>query len=217
MKNLVLIFTLALFALSCSTEEVSEPIDQNVNLNRNSSLAESINIIQNNSDIMEFINSNQFQRNDGNGVMILDDGYNLFYFANTGDNLYLMGGAGSIEALPNGRARFSIHTNSPSAVVISLPFFETAYSSDCVEGPLGTFNYNYISEYEEVVFEPIPGLIFTFYVPTGEHASNETRNGHCNMSNAQAMYDENFEFTGCTEATDYKVMRISPNSGITVE
>lgn len=217
MKNLVLIFTLALFTISCSTEEVSEPIEQNVNLEKNTNLTESLNIIQSDSQIMEFINSSQTHRNNGNGVMLLDDGFNLSYLANTGDYFYIIGGAGSIEAMPDGRARFSIHTNSPSAAVISLPFFETTYSSDCIEGPLGAFNYNYISEYEEVVFEPIPGMVFTFYVPTGENASNETVNGHCNMSDAQAMFDENFEFTGCTEATEYKTMRIRPNSGISVE
>ncbi|WP_223033744.1 hypothetical protein [Hanstruepera marina] len=217
MKNSILIIALALFAFSCNTEEISEPIEQNVTLENSRSLSETIEILQSSPEFREFINSRQYQRNNGNGIMLLQDGYNLSYAANTGESLYIIGGLGSIEAMPNGRARFSIHTNSPSAAIISFPSFETAYSSDCVEGQLGTFNYNFISEYVVEVFEPIPGLVFTFYIPTGENASNETANGHCRISDAQPMFDENFEFTGCTEATEYKTMRISPNSGISVE
>lgn len=217
MKNSILIIALALFTFSCNTEELSEPIEQNITLENTRNLSENIKILQSSSEFREFIASGDLERNTGNGIMLLDDGFNLSYAANTGESLYIIGGTGSIEAMPNGRARFSIHTNNPSAAVIDLATFSTTYSSDCVEGPLGTFNYNFISEYEVVVFEPIPGLVFTFYMPTGENASNESANGHCKVSNAQAMYDENFEFIGCTEATEYKTMRLSQNSGISVE
>jgi len=217
MKNLVLIMTIALFAFSCTSEEISEPIEQNVTLENSRSLSETLEILQSSPEFREFITSRQFQRNSGNGVMILNDGYNLSYAASTDESLYLIGGEGSIEAMPNGRARFSIHTNNPSASILSLATFETVYSSDCLEGSLGTFNYNYISEYIVEEFEPVPGLVFTFYTPTGENASNQTVNGHCTISDAQPMFDENFEFTGCTEASDYKVMRIRPNREISVE
>ena len=217
MKNLVLIMTIALFAFSCSSEEISGPIEQNVTLENSRNLSEKIEILQSNPEFREFINSRQHQRSNGNGIMLLQDGFDLSYAASTGESLYFIGGLGSVEAMPNGRARFSIHTNTPSAAILSLATFETTHSSDCIEGPLGTFNYNFISEYVVEVFEPIPGLVFTFYIPTGENASNETANGHCSISDAQPMFDENFEFTGCTEATEYKIMRISPNSGITVE
>ncbi|WP_191859384.1 CBM20 domain-containing protein [Hanstruepera ponticola] len=217
MKNSILIIAMALFTFSCNTEELSEPIEQNITLENTRNLSENIKILQSSSEFREFIASGDLERNTGNGIMLLDDGFNLSYAANTGESLYIIGGTGSIEAMPNGRARFSIHTNNPSAAVIDLATFSTTYSSDCVEGPLGTFNYNFISEYEVVVFEPIPGLVFTLYMPTGENASNESANGHCKVSNAQAMYDENFEFIGCTEATEYKTMRLSQNSGISVE
>ena len=214
MKNSLVIIVLALFTFSCSTEEVSEPIDQNVNLERNTSLSESIEILKSSSEFREFITSRQYQRNNDNGIMLLTDGYNLSFAANTGESLYIIGGMGSIEAMPNGRARFSIHTNNPSAAILDLATFSTTYSSDCLEGSLGTFNYNYISEYVVEVFEPIPGLVFTTYIPTGVNASRESVNGHCEISDAQTMFDENFEFIGCTDATEYKTMRIRPNGNV---
>lgn len=211
MKNSILIMALALLTFSCNTEEIAEPIEQNLTLENSRNSIESIELLLSNQEFREFINSRQNQRNSGNGVMLLDDGFGLFFVADDGVNQYFLGGVGEIEALPNNRARFSIHTNSPFAFVSDLATFNLLYSSSCLEGNLGRINYNYISEYETIVFEPIPGVIFTFYQPTGVNASRQVVNGHCDMSDAQEIYDENFELVGCTEATEYRTLRIRPN------
>lgn len=218
MKNsILLLFVVSLLAFSCSNEAVDNVEDQNLELSNSSRMADLSQKLFEIPEIRDLFSTNAMQRNNGeNGVMILQDQWGIFYGAMNNNMLYLIGGDGSIDLLPNGRARFRVHTNNPSAAVLDFSTFSTTYSSDCIEGPLGAFNYNYISEYIVEVFEPIPGLVFTFYTPTGENASNETRNGHCNVSNAQAMFDENFEFIGCTDATDYKVMRLGP-SGISLE
>lgn len=218
MKNsILLLFVVSLLTFSCSNETVDNVEDQNLDLNKSGYMNDLAQKLFNSQELRNLVLSNQLQRNNGeNGVMILQDQWGIFYGAMDNNMLYLIGGDGSIDLLPNGRARFRVHTNNPSAAVLDFSTFSTTYSSDCIEGPLGAFNYNYISEYLVEVFEPVPGLVFTFYTPTGENASAETANGHCNVSNAQAIFDENFEFTGCTDATDYKVMRLGP-SGISLE
>ena len=218
-KTILLLFAVSFFTFNCSNEDAMEVNDQNINLDKSISMADLARKLNESREFKNFISSNNHLRsNQGNGQfngLIQLSEYNLSYFAFDDTGFYLIGGEGSVEEMPNGKAKFSIHTNSPSAAVLDTSF-TTVYSSDCIEGPLGTFNYNYISDYIVEVFEPVPGLVFTFYTPTGENASAESRSGHCNMSDAQAMFDENFEFTGCTDATDYKVMRLGP-SGISLE
>lgn len=211
-KSILLLFVVAIFTFSCSDETVNVD-NQNLELNDSGRMADLTKKLSENQEIRDLFSSNQMHRNNGeNGVMILQDQWGIFYGASENGLLYLIGGDGSIDLLPNGKARFKVHTNSPSAAVIDLSTFMTIYSSDCVEDPLGAFNYNYISEFEEI--EIFPG--FSFFSPTGENASAETANGHCNVSDAQAMFDENFEFTGCTDATEYKVLVLGP-SGISLE
>lgn len=221
MKNSILSMAIiALMAFGCSNESITESRDQNLTIKNKSGFTENIiKGLEADEAFRNFFisNSNINQRKNGeNGVMLLTDGYNLGYGASDGNNLFIISGTGSIEALPNGRAKFSVHTNNASAAVIDLATFSTLFSSDCIDGPTGTFNYNLISEYEVVIFEPIPGLIFTFYSPTYVNASAEVANGHCNMSDAQPIFDNNFEMVGCSDATEYKTIRLN-RSGITVE
>lgn len=222
MKHSILSMAIiALLAFSCNKDEVVDMTEQNAGLVKDRSLTQTISKLATNEEFRTFMTSRNLQRNNGDhGVMLLSDGYNLAYGGFIDGLLYLMGGEGSIQAMPNGRARFSIHTNNPSASVLDFADFSSPYSSECVDGPLGTFNYNLISEYEVVVFEFEPGVTFTFYFPTYVNASAETANGHCRVSDAQPMYDETtFEFIGCGEATEFKTIRLNANngSGITID
>lgn len=218
MKHSILSMAIiALLALSCNKEEVVT--EQNADFLKDRSFTEAITKLAANEDFRNFMSSRNHQRNSGDhGVMLLSDGFNLGYTAFIDGKLHVIGGQGSIHAMPNGRARFSIHTNNPFAFVLDFSTFSVPYSSDCVDGPLGTFNYNLISEYETFVFEPLPGLIFTFYEPTFVNASAETANGHCRVSDAQALYDETtFEFIDCSEATEFKTMRLKQGRSVTLE
>lgn len=210
MKNsILLLFVVSIFMFNCSEEAVDNFDNQNLELNNSSRMADLTQKLSESQEFRNLFSTNPMLRNnENNGVMILQDPWGIFYVANAGDALYFMGGTnGSIDLLPNGRARFRVHDNNPSASVIDLATFSSTYSSDCIDGPLGAFNYNYISEYEEL--EIFPG--FTVFMPTGENASAETANGHCNISNAQAIYNDDFtEIIGCTDATDYKIMTLGP-------
>lgn len=219
-KSILLLFVVSIFTLSCSNEAVDNFDNQSLELNKSGQMADLVQKLSTSQEFRNMVSSQNMHRNsngEGNGVMILQSQWGIFYGALMDNSLYLIGGSGgSIDHMPNGRARFRVHTNNPSAAVLDFSTFSTTYSSDCIEGPLGSFNYNYISEYIVEVFEPIPGVVFTFYTPTGENASAESRSGHCNVSDAQPILDENFEIIGCTDATDFKVMRLGP-SGISLE
>lgn len=211
MKNSIVIMALiGLIIFSCDKDEVADMTDQSTSIEKDTHLTDALSKLVLNEDFRNIL-TRRYRSNGDHGVMLLDDGFNLSYAAFDGENIYFIGGEGTIQAMPNGRAKFSVHTNEPSAAVLNLSTFTTTYSSDCINGPLGTFNYNYISEYETMVFEPIPGLIFTFYMPTGVRASAEVANGHCTISDAQPSFSDFGEFLGCSDASEYKTMRLTPD------
>lgn len=214
-KLLSIIGIVALISFGCSNEEATEFPESNLKL-------------QKQSEMMKFLKSDSFKEylqtkskqnlslykanGNENGLMILSDGYNLSFaaFAPDWTSFIYIGGTGTIEKMPNGKAKFSVHTNSPDAGSIDFGTW-SGVSSDCVDSPRGSFNYNFISEYTVEVWD-WDGTIFTFYTPTGENSSATSANGHCKVSDAEAIYDwDTFEKLGCTDATIYKTIRIKGN------
>ena len=217
MKNSIFTMAfIALFAVSCDKEEAAEVQVQNATAEKKSSFAETVSRLAADEEFRDFISSENYQRNNGsNGLMVIDS-WNLGYTSFNNGILTIISGEGTIQALPNGRARFSIHTNNPSGAVIDFSNFSTLYSSDCVTGPLGTFNYNYISEYEVFTFGEAP-FIFTFYFPTGVNASAQTANGHCNVNNSTPTYNDDWEIIGCGVATENKTIQLQQNGGLSLQ
>jgi hypothetical protein len=213
-KLLSIIGVVALISFSCSNEDA--PIDL-TNLSQ-----------ENQAKMIMFLKSNQFkdyistknkQSNDqskiagkqgNNGIMVLVSPYGFgisSFNPQTGNFKYIGGDAGSIEKLPNDRAKFSVHTNNPSAFDSSENL-----SSSCVDGPLGTFNFSVICDYTVEVYDFGEWGVFTFYNMTDENSSATSINGHCKISDAQEMIDwDTYESLGCTEATVYKTMRVKGN------
>ncbi|WP_053972414.1 hypothetical protein [Mangrovimonas sp. ST2L15] len=209
MKNsILLLFVLSVITFSCSDEGVNDSIEQDLNLGKSNYMVELTNRLSESQEFKEIIADRQLQKKgEGNGLGLLSDGYSLTYFAITEEELIFIGGLGTIQQMPNGKAKFSIHTTDPSGAILSIATFMSTHTSTCVDGPQGTFNYNLISEYEEL--ELFPGYIL--YLPTGVNASAESANGHCNVNNAVPIYDETYTWVGCTDPTDSKV--ISLNNG----
>ncbi|MFH6768704.1 hypothetical protein V8G56_08155 [Gaetbulibacter aquiaggeris] len=222
-KQVLIILGLALLSFSCSTEEVIKSQESITSLEAQVSLSSSMSKLLKNDKFKDYLNNKNSQLNLKNattvkagnqGLMILSDGYNVGFGAIASDfsSFMVIGGTGTIEKLPNGKAKFSVHTNSPDAFTLDFSTW-SGLSSDCVDAPRGSFNYSFISEYIVEVWEPEPGLIFTFYTPTGESSSATSANGHCRVSDAEAIIDwDTFEQIGCSEATIYKTISIKGNA-----
>ncbi|HMC01621.1 MAG TPA: hypothetical protein VKN14_11355 [Flavobacteriaceae bacterium] len=221
-KQVFIIAVLALFSFSCSTEDTTEIIDSKSTLEKQASLTSSMDKLLSSDEFRDYLNvkfpqTNAQYRTSGNGdnhgLMILNDGYNLAFtsFDSATSTLTFIGGSGSVVKMPNGKAKFSVHTNNPEAAVTDFTTFESI-SSDCIDGQRGVFNYNFISEYIVEVFEPIPGLVFTTYLATGENSSAQSGGGHCKISDAQPIYNDDFsEIIGCSDATLFKTVSLKAN------
>lgn len=220
-KQVFIVAVLALFSFSCSTEDSTDIIDNNVSLEKETSLSKSVNILYESKEFKSYLNEKFVQKNaqrnvqskssnNEHGIMILESNYNLGFggFDPATGTFVVIGGLGKIEKMPNGKAKFSVHTNNPEAGYFGPDF---NFSSDCIDGKRGVLNFNFVSEYIVNVFEPIPGLVFTSYIPTGENSSAESGNGHCKISDAQPLFDENFEFIGCSDMTEIKTMKVTGN------
>ena len=214
-KLLSIIGIVALISFSCSNEDATQFPEANLKLEKP-------------SEMMKFLKSDSFKEylqtkgkqnmslskanGNENGLMILSDAYNVGFGAiGPGfSSMIFIGGTGTIEKMPNGRAKFSAHTNSPDAFFIDFNSGESV-SSDCMDSPRGSFNYNFISEYIVDIWD-WDGTIFTFYTPTGENSSASSGNGHCNVSDAQPIYDwDTFEQLGCSDATVSKTISLKGN------
>lgn len=215
-KQVLFIAVLAILAFNCSTEEAPKIDDQNLILEKESSLTSNMSILLKSEEFRNYFQSkNALQKSaqgktNNTGLMLIKDGYDLAVslldFSTF--NVTYIGGQGKIEELPNGKAKFSIHTNNPSAGVFNLFSPDGEMGSDCIEGRNGVFNFSYISEYIVDIFEPVPGLVFISYIPTGENASAEVSNGHCKISDALPVYNEDYtEIIDCGEATMYKTVK----------
>jgi len=216
-KQVLIIGVLALFMFSCSNEEATNFEESNLKFEKKSEMTKFLK----SEEFKNYLSTKNKQSNDlskiagnnsDNGKMILQSPWGIAFGAinfQTWEMVFI-GGDGKIEKLPNGRAKFSVHTNNPWAFHSS----DISLSSDCVDGPLGTFNYSLISEYTVEVIDFGGGFVFTFYTPTGENSSAESGNGHCKVSDAQPIYDyETWEMLGCSEATIYKTIKIKGNEG----
>ena len=73
---------------------------------------------------------------------------------------------------------------------------------DCIENARGTLNTSVTGTYETLVL-PFGTIYFIDQASTANIFT-----GHCEVSDAQPIFDENFEIVDCTEATDYKTVRI---------
>ena len=215
-KQVLFIAVIATLAFNCSTEEAPKLNDQNISLEKQSSLVLNISKLIESKEFKSYVQNDGVQQKSaqGNGhntgLMILHDGYDLAVSLldfSTFDITFI-GGIGKIEELPNGKAKFSIHTTNPSAGVFNLFSDEGRWGSDCVEGKKGIFNFSFISEYIVDRFEPVPGLVFISYIPTGENSSAEVSNGHCKISDAVPTYNESqTELLECGETTMYKTVK----------
>lgn len=215
-KQVLIIGILALFMFSCSNEEATNFEESNLKFERKSEMTKFLK----SEEFKNYLSTKNKQSNDlskiagnnsDNGKMILQSPWGIAFGAVSFSPTFQMtfiGGDGAIEELPNGRAKFSVHTNNPWAFHSS----DTSLSSDCVDGSLGTFNYSLISEYTVEVIDFGGGFVFTFYNPTGDGTAT-SGNGHCKVSDAQPIYDyETWEILGCTEATIYKTISIKGNA-----
>ena len=220
-KQVLIIGVLALFMFSCSNEEATNFEESNLKLEKKSS-ASSLNKLLKSEKFKDYLLTKSKQNIDlskgngseSNGLMILSDGYNVGFggFSPDWTSIMLIGGTGTIEKMPNGKAKFSVHTNSPDAFFLDF-YTWSGVQSDCVDSPRGSFNYNFISEYTVEVWD-WDGTIFTFYTPTGENSSASSGNGHCKVSDALPIYDwDTFEQIGCSDATIYKTIKIKGNEG----
>jgi hypothetical protein len=216
-KLLSIIGIVALISFGCSNEDATNFEEANLKLEKKSS-ASSLNKLLKSEKFKDYLLTKSKQNNDqskanGNGLMILSDGYNVGFggFSPDWTSIMLIGGTGTIEKMPNGRAKFSVHTNSPDAFFLDF-YTWSGVQSDCVDSPRGSFNYNFISEYTVEVWD-WDGTIFTFYTPTGENSSASSGNGHCKVSDALPIYDwDTFEQIGCSDATDTKTIRLKGNA-----
>jgi hypothetical protein len=124
----------------------------------------------------------------------------------------LIGGTGTIEKMPNGRAKFSVHTNSPDAFFLDF-YTWSGVQSDCVDSPRGSFNFSVICDYTIEVYDFGDGQIYTFYYMTDQNSTATSGNGHCKVSDALPIYDEEtWEVLGCSEATIYNTIKIKGNN-----
>lgn len=220
-KHILIISILTLMSYSCSNEDA--PIDAaNLSLEKQDLLTTSMSKLVKSKEFKVYLNEKFPQTNaqnktsgngDNHGIIILVDDIGIIFaaFNPATSSLTFIGGQGKIEKMPNGKAKFSVHTNNPEASVIDFTTFESI-SSECIDGKRGVFNYNFTSEYFVDVFEPIPGLVFTSYIPTGENSSAESAGGHCKISDAQPIYNDDFtEVIGCSEATQFKTVILKGN------
>jgi hypothetical protein len=217
-KHVLIIGVLALLSFSCSTEDVAKSQESNLSLKEPSSM----NKILSSAEFKDYLNTTYLQKNtqnktsskgNNNGLMILSDGFNVSFAAIIDWSSFIaISGEGTIEKLPNGKAKFSVHTNSPDAFYLDFSTW-SQLSSGCVDSPLGSLNYNYISEYDTDSYEHwLTGELITIYFPTGENSSTESGNGHCRVSDATMVYNDDFtEIIDCGEATFYKTIKLTGN------
>lgn len=216
-KQVLIIGVLALFMFSCSNEEATNFEEANLKFEKQSEMTKFLK----SEEFKDYLSTKKKESNDlskiaanssDNGKMILQSPWDLSFASfnfQTGEFI-LIGGNGKIEKLPNGRAKFSVHTNNPSAFHSSEIFL----SNDCIDGPSGTFNFNVICDYTVEVYDFGEWGIFTFYSMTDENSSATSGNGHCKVSDAEAIYDwDTFEKLGCTDATIYKTIKVKGNEG----
>jgi len=151
MKKLLLIIgVVVLISFSCSNEDSPKFEEANLKFEKQTEMAKFLK----SEEFKDYLSTKKKQSNDlskiaaknsDNGKMILQSPWGISFAAfnfQTGEFI-LIGGDGKIERLPNGRAKFSVHTNNPSAFHSSEIFL----SSDCIDGPRGTFNFNVIFDY----------------------------------------------------------------------
>ena len=206
-KTIFILSIFTLFMMGCSDETVENIDNQNLELNRESAASDLMKEVINSPEFNEMFNSSSsLARNNGdNGIMVIENGFTIIFGIQEGTNVYFLGANASddyIAFMPNGTARFYVHSSRPTAFVLDLSTFSTSYSNTCLEGRTGQFNASVRGTYEVSEF-PFGTVYFI-----DELSSADVMVGHSRVSDAQAIYDEDFNFTGCTDATDYKTLRL---------
>lgn len=206
MKNSILfMFIFTLFIVGCSNEEVNELQDQNLETNFSTLIED----ITSNSEFRDLLNNSTAQlrnENNGNGVMVIDNGFSIIFGILDGMTVYFLGSSASddyIAFLPNGQARFFAHSSDPLAFVLDLNTFSTTYSSDCLDNQNGRVNASVTGTYSLTQF-PFGDVYFI-----DETSTADVLVGHARVNDAMPIFDEEtFEQIGCTEVTDSKTLRV---------
>jgi len=209
MKKLVLIMSvMALFLFNCSSEDSATIDIQNVS-DTQDVFTEQVNEIISNVEFQDMMTTQMHQRdgNEGNGVFVIQNPFSFIMGQMVDGKILFIGSFEDqyIAFMPNGTARFFAHSNNPLGAVVNLATFSTDYSNDCYDDPTGHFNSNVIGTYTEVVF-PFGTVYFM-----DELQSASVMNGHTEVSDAQPIYNDIFEQIGCTDATEYKTLRVRPD------
>ena len=206
-KSILIMSIMAFVAFGCSNEGV-EIMDQNL-AERDGQVFGLIKEVSSNQEFRNLMNSRLQQRssnaNNGNGVMVIENGFTIIFGVQDGDNVYFLGpnvADDYIAFMPNGTARFFAHSSNPIAFVLDLTTFSTSFSNGCMEGTTGRLNASVSGTYE--LLELPFGNIYFIDQPS----TADVLVGHSEVSDAQPIYDEEWNQTGCTDATDYKTMRL---------
>ncbi|MDI9258194.1 hypothetical protein [Flavobacterium sedimenticola] len=137
----------------------------------------------------------------------------LFFFYLPNDQILLCGGMedyGTITVLPNGTARFNINSREPYAAILDVNTFAYVWSNEADAYKTGSLYTNFVSEYELVNFG-----FGDMYFPGAPQAASVFRM-QTSVSDAQPLYDENFNFIGFSPETARKNLTVRsvtvPNS-----
>lgn len=207
MKNLIMIFCIAIFAFSCSDETLNESpnLDQSKEVN---DMSNTINDIVQNEEFLSVIANQSSLRNseNGNGVFVIENNFSIIFGIQTDDNKVLFLGPDPgddyIAFLPNGNTRFFANSSNPTAFVLDLNTFTLAYSNNCYEDKSGRFNASVTGTFTE---SELPfGTVYFI----DEVQSAEVMNGHTNVNDAMMQFDEEGLPMGCSEATVEKRLRV---------
>lgn len=215
-KHLFMVSLLTLFILSCSQNDettTTEPVNSVLAKTSFKKQVENLttNVAFKNLILNRFnpsnLKSGKLSNNQSNGAFVVQYNLNLSFGFFKDGNLIFVGSTepGTLRILPNGLAHFQYKTTAPYCDIVDANW-NTLYSNYCYEVGTGEFFLNFISAYEKFEFE-WGGEITTIYFPTDLQSSTVLKM-NTTVNNAFQVYDEDWNWIGCTDATEEKNVTI---------